>query len=49
MIGLGIMGEYLGRVFTEVKRRPNYLGARSARLRQEDALSESGAKAARVA
>jgi glycosyltransferase involved in cell wall biosynthesis len=25
MVGLGIMGEYLGRVFSEVKRRPIYL------------------------
>ena len=48
MIGLGIVGEYLGRVFTEVKRRPNYL-VRARLGFGEDALSEFGAKAARVA
>ena len=27
MVGLGILGEYLGRVFMEVKQRPLYLVA----------------------
>jgi glycosyltransferase involved in cell wall biosynthesis len=53
MIGLGIIGEYLGRVFTEVKRRPNYL-VRDQLGFGEDAvggrhLAEPGTEGARVA
>ena len=53
MIGLGILGEYLGRVFTEVKRRPNYL-VRDRLGFGEDAvggrhLAEPDTEASRVA
>lgn len=34
LLALGIIGEYLGRVFTEVKRRPGYL-VQEARINNE--------------
>ena len=36
MLSMGLMGYYLGRVFTEVQRRPRYLVARSCGLGEEE-------------
>ena len=35
LIGLGVIGEYIGRVFTEVKRRPLYVVADEVGLDDE--------------
>ena len=32
LIGIGVLGEYLGRVYVEVKRRPNYIVKRKTGL-----------------
>lgn len=47
LISLGVMGEYLGRIFTEVKRRPLFLVANSVGLEEEQpAQSQSAIRTA---
>ncbi len=41
MIGLGILGEYVGRIFTEVKRRPLYLIKQTIGIQPVYNLSEN--------
>jgi dolichol-phosphate mannosyltransferase len=43
MLAVGILGEYVGRIFEEVKRRPLYVVSITANLPAESRVSESGA------
>ena len=49
MVGLGILGEYLGGIFVEVKRRPLYLVAQTLGFEADGRKQMPAAEAPRVA
>ena len=36
LVGIGILGEYIGRIFEEIKHRPLYLVARHIKCKESD-------------
>ncbi len=39
-LGIGVLGEYLGRTYTEVKQRPLYLTQETVNVHEAEAIAE---------